>query len=154
MLVSRVVFSRRTWCAPQLISLLGFAVLASWDCGNRFFSVDYTDVDAGGFLMAMLVIAWLFSSAVVLAYLLAMDLLLTKLPVSWWFLLTLASGLWAFLTLIAASIFAADLDDIKDSDSPCDFEALEFAAVMGFFSMLAEIAVAVFAFLEFRKGTT
>jgi hypothetical protein len=32
----------------QVIALLGFAVLASWDCGTRFFSVDYTVSAHGG----------------------------------------------------------------------------------------------------------
>jgi len=63
--------------------------------------------------MAMLVIAWLFSLALIFAYMFAMDLLLSRLPINWWLLLTGLAAFWAFLTLIASSIFVDHLGDVK-----------------------------------------
>eukprot|EP00045_Choanoeca_perplexa_P002064 m.22889 g.22889 ORF g.22889 m.22889 type:complete len:183 (-) comp11302_c0_seq5:789-1337(-) len=134
------------------ICLIGFAVLASWGCSVSGTSFDYSDVDGGSFLLAMLVVAWLVSFALAVVYLLAFEKL-AQLPFSWWLLVASFSASWSLMSIIASSVVAKELDDFDDRNGGrvCKVGALRFATAMGFFSTFSLAAAAVFAFLEFQK---
>jgi hypothetical protein len=69
-------------------------------------------VDGGSYLLAMLVIAWLVAFALAIVYLLAFDKL-AQLPINWWLLLASFSASWALMSIIASSVLAKDIGDIK-----------------------------------------
>eukprot|EP00730_Choanoeca_flexa_P014644 TRINITY_DN6478_c0_g1_i1.p1 TRINITY_DN6478_c0_g1~~TRINITY_DN6478_c0_g1_i1.p1 ORF type:complete len:198 (+),score=35.26 TRINITY_DN6478_c0_g1_i1:28-594(+) len=140
-----------------LFSFAGFVALAAWDCTRFGRTVDYTDIDGGHFLMAMLVIAWLIGTIVIIIYALFSHML-ESLPVSWWLLITSYSASWFFMTIIASSVFASEISDSDDADAleqaDCGTGALDFATVMGFFNSFALLAAAVLGFLTFKNSSS
>eukprot|EP00054_Salpingoeca_dolichothecata_P018160 m.111164 g.111164 ORF g.111164 m.111164 type:complete len:184 (-) comp22762_c0_seq1:251-802(-) len=142
-----------------LFSMISFAAVTGTKESCRGTKVRYDDIDDGEFIVAIMVLIFVFQIVVLGLYIFVMDKL-QSLPFSWWILEMSLAGSFALLALVSSSLFAKGISDAKDKSdrARCDIEfaGWEFGAAMGFFTCFVLIASLYYLFKEVRDapGTT